>query len=228
MNYCISDLHGRYDLYLKMLERIGFSEEDRLYILGDFVDRGEDGFKIILDCMNRDNVIPIVGNHDLTAMYILSRLNAGIPREAYADMEPMVRAWMMDGGRVTYNAFKALDKSDRRLVIAYMDNFRNFAEVEVGGNIFVLCHGGIDNFCEDKPMEEYDLTDLVFCRMDYSRDYFKDRYLVTGHTPTVCIEGATEGRIYRRGRNIAIDCGAVFGHGLGCLCLDTLEEFYVR
>ena len=28
MTYVMSDLHGRYDLYVKMLELIGFSEED--------------------------------------------------------------------------------------------------------------------------------------------------------------------------------------------------------
>ena len=109
-----------------------------------------------------------------------------------------------------------------------MDNFRNYAEVEVGDEVFVLCHGGIDNYAPGKEMDEYELADLIFCRCDYSKDYFPDKYLVTGHTPTACIEGAEEGKIYRRGRNIAIDCGAVFGLGLGCLCLDTMEEFYVK
>ena len=28
MNYVMSDLHGRYDLYMKMLELIGFLDED--------------------------------------------------------------------------------------------------------------------------------------------------------------------------------------------------------
>ena len=228
MTYCISDPHGCYDLYKRMLERIGFSDEDTLYILGDFLDRGKDGFKIILDCMERDNVIPIAGNHDLTAMYILSRLNEGITREAYTDMQELVNAWLMDGGRVTYEAFRALDKPTRRLILSYMDQFRNYAEIEVGGRRFVLCHGGVDGYEEGKPLEEYDLESFIFHRCDYTRDYFPDSYLVTGHTPTACIDGAQVGRIYRRGRNIAIDCGAVFGLGLGCIRLDDMQEFYVR
>ena len=40
MTYVMSDLHGRYDLYVKMLELIGFSEEDELYVPRDVVDRG--------------------------------------------------------------------------------------------------------------------------------------------------------------------------------------------
>ena len=34
----MSDLHGMYDEYLKMLEKIGFGEDDTLYILGDIID----------------------------------------------------------------------------------------------------------------------------------------------------------------------------------------------
>lgn len=42
MIYVMSDLHGRYDLYIKMLERLNLQKPDMLYILGDFVDRGPD------------------------------------------------------------------------------------------------------------------------------------------------------------------------------------------
>lgn len=38
---------------------------------------------------------------------------------------------------------------------------------------------------------------------------------------------AYKGRIYKNNNHIAIDCGAVFGGRLGCLCLDTMKEFYV-
>ena len=68
MVYAMSDLHGCYDLYIKMLEKIKFSDEDTLYILGDVTDRGEDGIKILQDKMKRKNVVPILGNHDYTAL----------------------------------------------------------------------------------------------------------------------------------------------------------------
>ena len=51
---------------------------------------------------------------------------------------------------------------------------------------------------------------------------------MTGHTPTGLIEKASAGRIYRKNNHIAIDCGAVFGNPLGCICLDTGEEFYAE
>jgi len=40
--YVLSDLHGHYNIFIKMLEKINFSDDDVLYILGDCCDRGPD------------------------------------------------------------------------------------------------------------------------------------------------------------------------------------------
>ena len=103
MTYAMSDQHGRYDLYIKMLEKINFSEGDTLYILGDFVDRGDEGLKIFLDTIKRDNVIPIMGNHDYLALTILSSLDREIRPGELADMRYLVDSWKLDGGTSTYN-----------------------------------------------------------------------------------------------------------------------------
>lgn len=47
MKYVISDVHGRYDLFIKMLDKISFSDNDTLYLLGDMIDRGPDGIKLL-------------------------------------------------------------------------------------------------------------------------------------------------------------------------------------
>lgn len=228
MVYVMSDLHGCYDLYLKMLELIQPTEEDKIYILGDFVDRGTDGFEIIKDLKNRPNVIPLIGNHDYIAAVVLSKLNRGMTEQEYEDMKPLIQAWIMDGGAETLRAFKACTPEERNNVLNIMGDFKSFVEVEVNGVEFVLCHGGLGNFEPDKSLEEYDIDELAFQRLDYSREYFPDKYIVTGHTPTVTIEGAQKGRIYINNRNIDVDCGAVFGFGLGCLRLDDFKEFYVN
>ena len=43
MIYVISDLHGCYEEYIKMLELINFNGNDTLYVLGDICDRGNYG-----------------------------------------------------------------------------------------------------------------------------------------------------------------------------------------
>lgn len=40
MRYLVSDIHGCFDQYQALLEKIRFSDEDELYVLGDVVDRG--------------------------------------------------------------------------------------------------------------------------------------------------------------------------------------------
>ena len=229
MNYAISDLHGRYDLFKKMLERIGFSDSDTLYLLGDCLDRGSDGCKIILDLANRMNVVPIIGNHDFLAFYVLSKLSRALKPGEEADLSEIIGAWLMDGGKSTLDEFRALSPSEQKLVLSSIADFRNYAELKVGGREFVLCHGGISGYTPDRPLSDYSVENFIFKRTDYSKPIFTgNKYLVTGHTPTAAIEGATEGKIYRANNHIAIDCGAVFDLGLGCICLDTLEEFYVK
>lgn len=46
MTYVVSDLHG-YPLehIQRKLTEVGFSSEDKLYVLGDCIDRGSDGLK---------------------------------------------------------------------------------------------------------------------------------------------------------------------------------------
>lgn len=40
MTYVMSDLHGMYDKFIAMLEKIDFSDSDELFIIGDIIDRG--------------------------------------------------------------------------------------------------------------------------------------------------------------------------------------------
>ena len=54
--YVLSDLHGHYNIFIKMLEKINFSDDDVLYILGDCCDRGPDSLKIYLYIQKFDNI----------------------------------------------------------------------------------------------------------------------------------------------------------------------------
>ena len=51
--------------------------------------------------------------------------------------------------------------------------------------------------------------------------------MIVGHMPTLFYGDEYKGKMILRDRIYHIDCGCVFGYRLGCLCLDTLEEFYV-
>ena len=57
--YAISDVHGMGHLLDRMLEKIAFSEADRLYILGDLIDRGPDPAGVLDLAMERKNIIAL-------------------------------------------------------------------------------------------------------------------------------------------------------------------------
>ena len=41
MTYIVSDIHGEYDLFIKLLEKIKFSNSDTMIICGDVIDKGD-------------------------------------------------------------------------------------------------------------------------------------------------------------------------------------------
>ena len=114
----------------------------------------------------------------------------------------------------------------------YLREMALYAEVEAGGRSFVLTHAGLDHFSPEKPLEDYALEDFLFCRPKLEEDFWSDRHLVYGHTPTRLLRAqmgqAQSDDILCWRRQIAIDCGCGFGGKLGCLCLDTMETFYVE
>ena len=69
-------------------------------------------------------------------------------------------------------------------------------------------------------------TKILFFLQIYSKRYFKDAYLVTGHTPTLCITGNRNFEVYEANGHIAIDCGCVFGGRLAAYCLETGTAIY--
>lgn len=64
MKYIISDIHGCKKQYLELLEKINFSVQDQLYILGDVVDRGAESIDVLRYVMKQKNVTYLLGNHD--------------------------------------------------------------------------------------------------------------------------------------------------------------------
>jgi hypothetical protein len=90
-----------------------------------------------------------------------------------------------------------------------------------------LVHAGLPD-TDHRQLDRCPVEEFACAATDYDRQYFKHTILVTGHAPTFMIDEKSRGRVYRRHKHLAIDVGAVYGCGLGCVCLDNGEEFYVR
>lgn len=231
--YVMSDIHGNYDTYMKMLEKIHFSDADMLYILGDILDRGPHPMKIVLDLMKRTNVVCLAGNHEYMALeclrFLLEEVTESNLEKLDAGILGKLSNWMLNGSASTTDEFHKLDVQTRKEVVEFLSEFDLYEEVRVKDKVYLLVHAGLGNFSPERPIREYELYELVWERPDYETPYYPDKYVITGHTPTECIPGNPRpGYIYRKNHHIAIDCGAGFGGRLACLCLETEEEFYVE
>ena len=235
MKYVCSDIHGRYDKWRALLTATDLRPTDTLYVLGDMIDRGPDGIKVLQDMMIRPNVIPILGNHELTAALCLQWLLQEVTDQNIDELQDSQLAalmeWIQNGGGSTIRKLNGLTQDERKELLDYLREMEFYAQAEAGENRFVLTHAGIEHFTPDKPLEDYSPLDFLLGRPDPKAEWLTDRYLVYGHTPTRLLREQLgeppSDDILRCGRQIAIDCGCGFDGKLGCLCLDTLEAFYV-
>lgn len=235
MTYCVSDIHGNYEGYIKLLETINLRDEDTLFVLGDVIDRGKGGIKILQDMMMHFNIIPILGNHEYMAVNCMKFLCQKITEESINNIDEGIiqglLEWQNVGGQATIDEFHKLNSEQKQDIIDYLEEFSLYEEVSVREKDYVMVHAGLCNFSVDRPLDDYHFSELLFKVPDYSRVYFPDMYLITGHLPTRCIEGNSgQDKIYKANNHIAIDCGSGCkdeGGRLGCICLDTGEEFYV-
>lgn len=243
MTYVTSDIHGNYDAFLRLLETIHFSDSDTLHILGDLCDRGPASAKLMLDVMDRPNVQVIAGNHEYMAMPVL---NALLPRsfnryseyfEVLSDHDAWL--WLRNGGDTTLGTLFQESREDQLRILEYIKNLPYYRIITVGEKRYVLIHGGLGDayprgIAPENWVPYMPLYELLWTRPDFELDYFCDpnTYLIVGHTPTFLLrEPGNPATIYHSDtRIIDVDCGAGFpehGGRLGCLCLETGEEFYV-
>jgi serine/threonine protein phosphatase 1 len=236
----MSDIHGCYEKYIKMLDIINFSDNDTLFVLGDVIDRGDESFRVLKDMSMRTNVIPIMGNHEYAGYHVFKdilSLMVEITDESIealakaninvADIARTIEIWLNDyDSKSSLQEFRNLTADEREYLLEYIEEFSLYEIIKVKNKKYFLTHFGIPKGATLKNLDSYDGYDFIESTLNYNKEYFKDTIIITGHLPTFVIDESYRGRIYRRNNIINIDTGAAFGEHLACLCLETNEEFY--
>ncbi len=223
MVYVISNIHGNYIKFKEMLDKISFSDNDIMYVLGDIVDFGDESMEVVCDLSVRMNVYPVMGEHDATAYKMLSGFDDMVKngKTPDADFIAEMQAWSADGGDKTLASFRTLDADMKEGVLDYLADMMPYEIAEVGDAKYLLVHAGIANFEKGKDLDDYDPEDFYTEPLDMEKQYFSRTNVIVGHMPT------KSGKIVRNGKNIAIDCGVANGGALACLCLDNGKEYYI-
>ena len=184
----------------------------------------------------RANVIPIMGNHEYIAHEMLSKLFIELINTDISKLPPgeastlawEIKEWEKIGGKSTIEGFQQLTSDERVFLIEYISEFSLYEIVKVKEKTYIMTHAGLPSGATSKNLDQFEAYDFFMASVDYEKRYFSDNvFMVTGHLPTFLIDENSRGRVYHKNNHIAIDVGAGYGGGLGCICLDTLEEFYV-
>lgn len=235
MVYAVSDLHGQYDLFLRGLSKIGFSDGDYLYVVGDAIDRGPNGVRLLEHIRKSGNMDLILGNHE----YMMLRGLFG-----NRDDKDLWVNW--NGGRTTLVEFNSLEKEDQVELYDWLRDRYVSKVVLVDGKGFCLVHSSFTPSVKNKRFSELSERDSeVYCAVwssPYRRDYGTripftfDKHpftFITGHVPVQRIVKSSVVSPYRDRNLVNIDGGCAYGdfedieHGAIFYCLDNGEYRFV-
>lgn len=226
MIYVISDINGDYEKYLKMKDEIVLKRSDDLFLLGNIIGYGKGGIDILMDAMQAENIFPVAGADELAA---IKCLRAMMGEKDDEQLKKDVAEWLgTKGGLMTAGELSKLSEDEREDLYSYLtEEFTLLEELSAGGRDFVLSNNGLGNFDPDKSLDDYTPEELTDGDFDIEGDYFDDRIIVCGFTPTHILGEEYDGKIYHGNNVICIDCGVRDKRPLACLRLDDLKEYYV-
>jgi serine/threonine protein phosphatase 1 len=211
--FVIGDIHGCAATLRRLVEEtLCPLPGDRIYLLGDLLDRGPDSkgvLDFILELRERGLAVNSVrGNHEEMC------LQSG-------DDRYFMELWSSNGGLATLESFQADGPGDiPHLYRAFLESLPYYILLKE----FVIVHAGL-NFDTPNPFD--DTAAMLWTRSPFvDRQRIGGRQLICGHTPVTraCIESSLDSG------KIMLDNGCVYDErpGMGCLAALELESMTVQ
>ncbi|MCP4439788.1 MAG: serine/threonine protein phosphatase [Aureispira sp.] len=213
----ISDIHGCFNTFKRLLKQVDLQKTDQLYLLGDYVDRGPHSKEVL------DYIIYLQGQgytlRCLRGNHEQMMLNALVDEEKE-------RAWRMNGGTATLTSFGAfMPKDIPARYYKFIHSLEYFFETED----YLFVHAGF-NMREEDPFE--DKHAMIWIRKWeklFDADRLGHKTVVHGHTPQTTTEIKDRFEILNQKSVLTIDngCGYSFkGGGQLCAVDLTNEQLY--
>lgn len=234
--YATTDLHGRYDIFLKIKEIL--QPNDIVFFLGDAGDRGLDGWKLIKAIYDDPQFTYIKGNHE---DMLVNAIRAYLKNPKYESNE--YRLLVRNGGIKTFEDWWN-DGSDGKWAdkLASLPLHAEYKRPD--GKMIFMSHAGytpwiaLDNSNKITIPCEFELL--------WNRDHFYDEeydkwakncVVIHGHTPIPSLanrlndpnQNLRYGTYwYDDGRKCCVDNLSAYTDVACLLNLDTFEEIVVK
>lgn len=202
--FVIGDIHGCLKTLTQLIEqKIRPETGDKLYFVGDYIDRGPDS-KGVLDYLigmaeEGYQMVFIRGNHE--EMMI----------ESFSS-EIYFHPWMYNGGGMTLESFGLTQEQylglpgDKKLPTKYLKFLSQTTYYVELDKAFVV-HAGF-NFKDNNPF--HDLDAMIWSRnFDYDRFKAKGKPVIHGHTPTI-LDSIRRTLFDSKRELVNIDAGCVY------------------
>ena len=231
--YVMADIHGCYDEFQQMLDKINFNPEvDELIIAGDIVDRGPQSYEMLEYARSEPKSVKFIkGNHDVD----FARYCDKIFQYAHNKNEVIEFGDVWNSG--VYDYYGTVEKlvnehelntADFQLWNKMISHMPYYFDLEINGKEFIIVHGGFilpedfTTFTEERRYDYLaeDIEDFYIWARNEGIEYGgkPNATIIFGHTPTII---PTE-MFYNKGkvctlyneknrRFINIDCGLVYG-----------------
>lgn len=206
--FAIGDIHGCYrPFYELVVNVIELKKDDRLILLGDYIDRGIQSREVIdfiIDLKDQGfDILPLTGNHE--AMLL----------ESYND-PGMLHLWYMNSGEATLQSFGLQDVRD--LDKRYIDFFSGLKFFESIGN-YLFVHAGFNDYNADPFSDKMEM--IWESRPFYENPLLWGKTIIHGHRPKT-LEFVRK-QILEKSTVIPIDTGCVYGLETGYGFLSALN-----
>jgi serine/threonine protein phosphatase 1 len=196
----LTDIHGCY-LSMKALleEQVKIEKEDRLYFLGDYINKGPDSKKVldyIQQLIQQGYFVKnLMGNHE---DLLLKVLNNEIDYSNFLDK----------GGKSTLDSFGVREVSAiPSMYLDFLKNLEYFIELQDT----LLVHAGFD-FSSPEPFREYDSM-LNIREFGWNSDKTGNRRIIHGHVPTPLTDIVHQ--FSTKNQLLDLDGGCVYPHRAG-------------
>lgn len=203
----IGDIHGCLTTFEALLDKMNFSKSDKLYLVGDYIDRGPDSKGVIdkiIKLKNQDyKVVAIRGNHE---QMLVNDYEA-----------ETLKGWYSNADEQLLRSFGI--KNLRDFPTEYLQ-FCKKLPLYHSEDEFIMVHAGL-NFDHKNPLEsEKDLLWIRDWSQNIDREWLGNRIIIHGHTMQSKQETEDQFKNLVEDQVIDIDCGAVVSKDpqLGHLC----------
>lgn len=229
--YVFTDIHGRYSLWEQIKNYL--KPNDIAYCLGDCIDRGPDGIKILQEIQKNKRIKMLLGNHE---ELLLEYISIGMEKLTKTDKELIAS----NETEKTLFDFYCLSIKDQNNLFKWIQNLPIYIIYNTNDKQYFLSHAGGDP--DKMPLK--DKNALIYYLL-WDRKHLKTKhwnlkkypnlYMIHGHSPVGYLNYLGNKEIppyidkityYCDKHKIDLDLLSVNEGKIALLNLDTLEEKY--